>query len=239
MTCEECQELLSDYVDGELALEDRKVLTAHLEECLDCFSVRDDLDSIVRFCEETRGQYDPVPNSRAMWARIRNAVEQESDSPGIEVTTDTAAVGGRHWWSRLGSRRMQLSFLQLSATVAAVAIIVSVATNAGLQRFHNSAAESNFASRQPQQSPSFTAPDDMVKQQSVALDYLNQRVELKKAKWSPQVRDAFERNLTALDRAVNDSRQQLIQNPHDEVSEEMFNAALNEKMQLLRDFSEQ
>jgi hypothetical protein len=38
---------------------------------------------------------------------------------------------------------------------------------------------------------------------------------------------------------VNDSRQQLKQNPHDEISEEMLNAALNEKMELLKDFSEQ
>jgi hypothetical protein len=53
------------------------------------------------------------------------------------------------------------------------------------------------------------------------------------------VRDAFDRNITALDRAVDESKQQLMQNPHDEVSEEMLNAALTEKMELLKDFSEQ
>ena len=48
----------------------------------------------------------------------------------------------------------------------------------------------------------------------------------------------FERNLTLLDQTVDESLQKLTQHPHDEVTEEMLNSALNDKMQLLKEFSD-
>ena len=70
------------------------------------------------------------------------------------------------------------------------------------------------------------------------MSYWNQRVELNKARWNQQMRDTFDRNLLVIDQAVNDSLNELNRNPYDEVSEEMLNAALNEKLALLKEFSE-
>ena len=52
------------------------------------------------------------------------------------------------------------------------------------------------------------------------------------------MRETFDRNLKVIDQTVNDSLSELRRNPHDEVSEEMLNAALNDKMNLLRDFAD-
>jgi hypothetical protein len=52
------------------------------------------------------------------------------------------------------------------------------------------------------------------------------------------MRETFDRNLQVIDQTVNDSLNSLSQNPHDEVSEEMLNAALNEKLSLLKEFAE-
>jgi hypothetical protein len=52
------------------------------------------------------------------------------------------------------------------------------------------------------------------------------------------MRQTFDRNLQVIDQAVNDSMNNLGQNPHDEVSEEMLNSALNEKLALLKEFAE-
>jgi hypothetical protein len=79
---------------------------------------------------------------------------------------------------------------------------------------------------------------DRLWQQRQAIEYWNQRVELNKARWSQNMRDTFDRNLKVIDQAVNDSLSELNRNPHDEVSEEMLNAALNEKLALLREFSD-
>jgi len=44
MNCELCQELISDLLDGSLSREDQLLLNAHLEQCLSCAEVRDDLN---------------------------------------------------------------------------------------------------------------------------------------------------------------------------------------------------
>ncbi len=79
---------------------------------------------------------------------------------------------------------------------------------------------------------------DRFRQQQQIIDYWNQRVELNKARWNPQMRETFDRNMSVIDAAVNDSLRQLNQNPHDEVSEEILNAALNDKVELLKEFAE-
>jgi hypothetical protein len=74
--------------------------------------------------------------------------------------------------------------------------------------------------------------------QVVAIEYLMKRVEERKGRWNPRMREAFDRNLGIIDAAVSDSLKELDQSPHDEISEEALNAALRDKMELLREFSE-
>lgn len=239
MNCEKCQELLSDFIDGDLSVEDRRLLASHLEECLPCYSVLEDLEAIVDFCREHRGEYDPVPNSRAMWVRIRNTVESERQAASATATSSIEGKDG--FWARLGATKWQLSFTQLAATVSAIAIAVSIITTASISKLRATADRTETAGPDVSSSTTTSAADidGRVRQQQFDINYWNQRVEQRKGRWSSRVRDAFEKNLSAVDRAVLESRQQLMQNPHDEISEEMLNAALNEKMELLKDFSDQ
>ena len=46
---------------------------------------------------------------------------------------------------------------------------------------------------------------DRVSQQQQLISYWNQRVEYNKARWSPEMRETFDRNLKVIDQAVNDS----------------------------------
>jgi hypothetical protein len=71
------------------------------------------------------------------------------------------------------------------------------------------------------------------------MRYWQQRVEARKASWNPRMRASFDRSVYALDQSVNDSLNDLRQNPHDEVAEETLNAALRDKVELLREFGEQ
>jgi hypothetical protein len=77
-----------------------------------------------------------------------------------------------------------------------------------------------------------------VSQQQQSIAYWNERVEFNKARWNPQMRETFDRNLKVIDEAVNDSLDALSKSPHDEVSEEMLNAALSEKISLLKEFAQ-
>jgi len=75
MNCDKCQDLISDFLDGSISHQDRSTLSSHLEDCLHCAEVRDDLQSIVGFCRTQRGQYEAPPNEKALWLRIRNMIE--------------------------------------------------------------------------------------------------------------------------------------------------------------------
>ena len=234
MNCEKYQDLLSDFIDGSLASQDHNSIEAHLSACGVCAEVRGDLDAIVTYCHEHRGEYDAVPNERALWLRISSLIEAE-----LPINSRTEIPQNVGWWFRWMNRSWQVSLPQLAASMIAVAIIVSVATIIGLRRFGSGGESAGFRSSGVPTIASNNQPlAERYRQQQQTIDYWNQRVELNKARWNSQKRETFERNLSVIDAAVNDSLSQLNQNPHDEVSEEILNAALNDKVELLREFAE-
>src|SRR5688572_6433755 len=232
MNCEKCQELIGELVDGGLNREDESTLSLHLEECLGCADVRNDLQSIVTFCRDHRGEYSAPPNTNALWLRIRNVIEAETQLTATAAATRPPAKS----WSGWMSRSWELSMPQLAASAAAIVLVVSLGTTVGLRRWDNARGTVPVASSAP--SEAATQVRDRMWQQQQAINYWNQRVETNKARWNQQMRDTFERNLKVIDQAVNDSLNELNRDPHDEVSEEMLNAALNEKLALLREFSD-
>jgi len=226
MNCEEYQDLLSDFLDGSLAPEDHHRVEAHLSACGVCADARSDLDAIVVFCRENRGEYATVPNERALWLRISNTIESESPvRPRAEVPTRAG------WWSHLMNQSWQLSFPQLAASVAVIVIVVALGAVVGVRRFGGGIQGTPVVA-------TGSSVEERYRAQQQAIAYWNQRVELNKARWNPQMRETFDRNMSVIDAAVNESMGRLKQNPHDEVSEEILNGALNDKVELLKEFAD-
>jgi predicted anti-sigma-YlaC factor YlaD len=229
MNCENYQDLLSDFMAGSLTPEDHNRIEAHLSACGVCAEARGDLEAIVVFCRDHRGEYDAVPNERALWLRISNMIESES-----AVRAGVPKSAGR--WFRLMNRSWQLSFPQLAAAASVIIIVVALVTGAGLHFGYTGSSRV--------QSAGFTIPkegstvEERYRQRQQMVEYWNRRVELNKARWNPQMRETFDRNLGVIDAAVNDSLRKLNTNPHDEVSEDILNAALNDKLELLKEFAE-
>jgi hypothetical protein len=226
MNCETCQELIHDLIDGSISQRDESTLNTHLTECLDCDSVRRDLASIVGFCRTQRGVYEAPPNERALWLRIRNVVEAEMPANvAVEPESRTSFFGrwlGRSW---------ELSLPQLAALAAAIVLFVSLGTVVGMRRW------GGYPVPVP---PAHEASNlnDRVWQRRQAINYWNQRVELNKTRWSPQMRETFDRNMKVIDEAVANSLNELNRNPHDEISEQMLNESLNDKLALLKEFAD-
>ena len=225
MNCETCQDLIHDLIDGSITQRDELTLNTHLRDCLDCDSVRQDLASIVGFCRTQRGVYEAPPNEQAMWLRIRNTIEAELPN---RVRTNTEPQ--RSFLSRWLGRSWELSLPQLAASAVAIVLLVSLATVVGLRRWGGygvpvtqveaSNLHQRFSDRQQ------------------AIEYWNQRVEQIKARWRPDMREAFERNMKAIDEAVADSMDELQRNPQDEFSEKMVNESLDTKLAMLKEFSD-
>ncbi|HEX6044359.1 MAG TPA: hypothetical protein VFZ22_07715 [Pyrinomonadaceae bacterium] len=227
MNCEQCQELIHDLVDGSISRGDEFLLNTHISDCLDCESVREDLSAIVGFCRTRRGEYEAPPNEQALWLRIRNVVEAEQRG----VTSSTADPRPS-FWERLMGRSWELSLPQLAASVVAIVLLVSLVTVVGIRRW-GTAVPSTQAS-----GVEASNVNDRVWQRQQVINYWNQRVELNKARWSPELRATFDRNMEVINQAVTSSLEDLKRNPHDEISEQMLNESLNDKLALLKEFSD-
>jgi Putative zinc-finger len=229
MNCERCQELIGDLLDGTLSAADESTLKTHLHECLDCENVRQDLGAILNYCRAHRGEYDSPPNPNALWLRIRNTIEAGSlkTSPAVPV-----APARKPFLGGLLGRSWELSLPQLAAFAATLILFVSLATVVGVRRLQSTGVDV------PRSVDLEASVSDRIWQRQQVINYWNQRVEVNKARWSADMRATFDRNMSVIDEALSESLNDLKRNPHDEFSEQMLNEALNDKLTLLKEFSD-
>ena len=239
MTCEECQENLSQFLDNELADGLAASIQTHLGLCAECAKVCEDFAVILDSC---RGdiETDPLPpNSQALWCRINNIIETEVE------TAPKPPEKPKGYFSR------GFSFTQLASATLGIALISSLLTVIGVRNYFEPSGE-DFTSRSAASQTTFekvlskvglveTPQDARMKrflEQQAAIDYWNKRVQARRAQWDGRMREAFDRNLNEIDQAVSEYTLILQRDPQDELSGEMLDTAMNEKMNLLRAFSE-
>jgi anti-sigma factor RsiW len=229
MNCEKYQNLMSDLIDGSLTPTVCEEIEAHLSACAPCAEARTDLQAIVAYCREHRGEYDAVPNERAMWIGISNVIEAE-----LASNRPAAVPAGAGWWFRLTNRSWQVTFPQLATSIAATIVVAVLLTFAGMRIFNNSGVRTGGIAI----AKDVSDVHDRIRQQEQIIAYWNKRVEVNKARWTEQMRTAFDRDMAVYDGTVNEAMRRLDQNPHDEVSEDVLNAALNDKIALLKEFGD-
>ncbi|MDQ2747391.1 MAG: zf-HC2 domain-containing protein, partial [Acidobacteriota bacterium] len=106
MNCEQCQDLISVYLDNELENQVRVELQTHLALCAECAKVCEDFAMILNFCELDESEHALPPNPKALWCRINNLIETEI-APEIKQAEIKKEVEKR--------RRWQFSFSQVFA----------------------------------------------------------------------------------------------------------------------------
>ena len=77
-----------------------------------------------------------------------------------------------------------------------------------------------------------------MREMQAAVEYWDNRVRTRRVQWDSRVREAFDRNLNVINQSVNDYQTILEQNPDDEVTGEMLDSAMDDKVGLLREFAE-
>ena len=241
MKCEDCQELVSSYLDGELDGASASLVRNHLTDCMQCGKVCEDLAAILLNCKEADVDEIVPPNADALWCRINNIIETDVQATlkDAEPIPDTRA------------RRFQLSFAQVGSAVLGIALISSLLTIVGIRNYFEPSGD-DFTSRSAENQTTFEkllgkvglaetpqqARERRIREQQAVIDYWNQRVQARRAQWDQRMRDAFDRNLVEINQTVNEYTMILEKDPHDELSGEMLDSALNDKMNLLRQFSE-
>lgn len=243
MSCEGCRENLSLFLDGELDETQAGNVRTHLSLCADCAKLCEDFAAILDSCKlEEIADAAPSLNTNALWCRISNTIEAEiKPEPAAEPEQPRG----------LFSRAWNLSFPQAAAGVLAIALISSLLTVVGIRNYFQPTGD-DFISRSGETQTTFekllskvgltetpqAARARRLREQQAVIDYWNQRVQERRAMWDDSLRRGFDRNLQAIDQAVFEYTQTLEENPDDDLSGEMLDSVMNEKMNLLREFSE-
>ncbi len=238
MHCDECKDQLGAFMDSDLDESSSASIRMHLAKCIECAAVCEDLASIVDICiTEAPNQILP-PNSQALWCRINNIIENEIVTETVKPTETK-----RRFW--------QLSFPQLASALLLIAVVSSLMTVVGIRQFSQPKTE-DFTTRTSVSQTTFEkllgkvglidtpqqARDRRVKEQQAAISYWDTRVQTRRVQWDKYTRDAFDRNLQVIDDSLNQYTMILEQDPEDELSGEMLDSVLSDKMNLLRDFSD-
>ena len=237
MNCDECKNLISVFMDDELDEARASAVRTHLAVCNDCAHVCEDLASILDVCTKESPSDLLPPNSKALWCRINNIIESENKA---DAPLPTVEQQGRRW---------RFSFVQVATAFVCIALVSSLFTFIAIRNYFQPSPE--IATRSAASQTLFEkvlgkmglmeTPQQIrerrLKEQQAAIDYWNERVQTRRVQWDHTTRDAFDRNLQVIDESVNDYTMILSQDPDDELSGEMLDSVLDDKMNLLRDFS--
>lgn len=239
MTCNECQENISLFLDNELSEGTSASIRTHLSLCPECAKVCEDFAVILDSCRLDVTSEPLPPNSQALWCRINNIIESEA------VKEAKIPEKPKGWFAR------GFTFSQVASAVVGIAVISSLLTVVGVKNYFQPSGE-DYTSRSSATQTTFEkvlskvglmetpqqARAKRFQEQETAIDYWNKRVQARRAQWDAHMRDAFDRNLNEIDQAVTEYNLILENDPQDDLSGEMLDSALNEKMNLLRAFSE-
>jgi hypothetical protein len=236
MNCEQCKELISLYLDSELEAAVSTSIQTHLAVCLECAKMCEDFAMILDFCDLDETEHSLPPNSKALWCRINNLIETEI----------AAELGQPEIKEEKPNKSWQFSFSQVFASILGIALVSSLLTIVGVKNYSAGDASANVAPSVFDRAlgkiglveTSEQVREKRIKEQQAAIDYWNKRVHEKRANWAVNLREAFDRNLNEIDQTVYEYDKILQENPNDDLSGEMLDSALNEKMALLREFSE-
>jgi len=240
MNCEECQQQISLYLDGELDEVASADMRGHLTVCAACAKLCEDFSVLLESCRNNVPSEIVPPNSQALWRRINNIIESE-------VTPEPQEVPRKGWLSR----GWNLTVSQAGAGVLAIALISSLLTVVGIRNYFEPSGE-DFTSRSSASQTTFEkllskvglvetpqqARERRIKEQQAAIAYWTNRVRERRGQWDAKMRDAFDRNLNLIDESVSEYTTILQENPDDDLTGEMLDAVLNDKMDLLREFSD-
>ena len=226
-------------MDNELDDERAAAVREHLAVCEPCAKICEELAAILDLCKTSDAEEIVPPNPNALWCRIHNIIESEvkPELPPVE------AEKPRRLW--------RFTLPQLASAVLCIAIVSSLLTIIGIRNYLAPRSD-DFTSRSSESQTTLEkfmaklglvdtpqrARERRLTEQQAAIEYWDRRVRDRRAQWNAVMQEKFDKNLNIINESVNDYTRILQQNPDDEITGEMLDSAMDEKMQLLREFAE-
>jgi hypothetical protein len=222
MTTDPFTDRLSEYADGELDAAERAAIDAHLAGCAECRMALDELRAVVARAEALHDQAPP----RDLW-------------PGIAA--QISAPTDRHrrvspFRRALSARRFSFTLPQLAA--AGIALMILSGGLVWMARSGDPRADFDPISAQVE-SPAEQAP--LVRPANLADEHydeaiadLERTLEAGRKALDPETIRVLEENLAAIDRAIDQSRRALSDDPANVYLNTHLASARQRKLALLR-----
>lgn len=222
MNCLDCQDLLSEYIDGDLKPNKRLLVSDHLKDCQECSLTHQDLKQIVGISQ----QLPLLVPKTALWKNIEKEIKELS----LPTPPKTQSA-----WSKFWNQRFQfsISMPQLTGTLAGLATLVLLASNFVY-------SPQNLAST-PSQGTVIAKPITYISnttemELTSTIDRLSHTITERYKDWDPQVQKLYDRNLAAIDQSIEECSQLAQKNPSDPIVHELMVTAYQEKIRLLEQF---
>jgi hypothetical protein len=226
-------------MDNELDEERATDVRQHIALCQPCAKICEELAAILDLCKTGDADEIVPPNPDALWCRIHNIIESEAkpELPALEPEKQ------RRFW--------RFTFPQLASAILCIALVSSLLTIIGIKNYITPRSD-DFTSRSSESQTTLEkfmarigltdtpqkARERRLAEQQAAIEYWDRRVRERRAQWNAVMQEKFDKNLNIINESVNDYTKILQQNPDDEITGEMLDSAMDEKMQLLREFAE-
>jgi hypothetical protein len=218
---------LSEYLDGDLLAEEREALEEHLGTCPECTQVLAELRAVV---SQAQGLKDtPPPND--LWGGIARAIASlpREDHRVIDLSPRLSSVD-----PLAGDKRLRLSISQVAA--ASLFLIVGSATVSWSLRPMVSAggAEAEGVAAAVVQ---VSLPGGVGQGYAEEITQLESLLSEHRDELDPNTVRILEKNLTIIDRAIDESGEALSQDPSNGYLREHLDRAVRRKVDYLRDAS--
>jgi anti-sigma factor RsiW len=200
-------ERLSEYLDGELALDEREGVEAHLAGCAACRDILDELRGVTRLAQ----RLDDRPSDRDLWPGIAERLEPRR-STSI--------------WRR------RLTFTVPQAVAAGLVLAIVSGGAVWLSRLDRTAPAG--AGPGPEAPAPVVRVNLADQSYDHAIDDLEAVLADGRDRLDPRTYAVIERNLRAIDRAIAEARQALAADPGNVYLNNHLATARQRKLSLLR-----
>jgi hypothetical protein len=207
---------LSEYIDGELSLDEQAAADRHLAACPECAALAEELSAVVR----AAGTLPVMEPARDLWPTIRARLHGRGLARRPQASMGTGVV------SLLARRRLAFSVPQLAAAALAVSLLSGAGAWALLRApDHPATAIAELSS-----------PSDVVlAAYEPAMDALEAEYAARRGELEPETILVVERNLAIIDAAIREARDALAADPSSGFLNAHLADAVRRRMNLLRE----
>ena len=223
MDCSDCQDLLSEYIDGDLKPNKRLIVNDHLKSCPECVVVYQDLKQLIGLSK----QLPLLAPENALWKKIEKEITEISSmqNPTRQST-----------WARFWQYRWQFSISapQLTGALASLAVLLVLASSFSYapQNSIGTLMQNNIIARPAN---TYVANPTEI-ELTGTIERLSHTIKESYKEWDPEIQKLFDRNLVLVDQTIEDCNQLSQRNPSDPVVHELMVTAYQEKIRLLEQF---